>query len=370
MGDLIVPKVNANDQSYVLLEWLVPPDTKVSAGDCVATIETSKAVTDLVAEESGYLAHRLGPGSVCRPGDVVGRLTDTVETATEPIEIEPVVQTDPGLEPPILTRGAQDLADRHGISTQDLAALAKRLIKSEDVLAMIEATTGDDRVELSSHQRAVARAVSRSHATIPAAFTVVKVSADALQERRKALGASVRATIGVPELVVKAVAGLLDAFPNLFATLHDLALERFEDADIGVTLDLGTGLYVPVIRGAEKLSVQEISGQLTRLRVRASRGTMRESDLGPAAVTLALHTDPGVVFAQPIIFPGQVGTLSLGAMHQELRLGPDRQVETHEFFHLGLAYDHRVVNGSEAARFLTAIRQELETVATDPEGSL
>lgn len=362
MAELTIPTVNANDETYVLLEWLVPAGTRVDAGDCVATIETSKAVADLVVEESGYLSHALAAGTVCRPGDVAGRLDGTPETVV-PQAVSARPETPPDGTGPVLTRAARELADRHGISARDLAALGKRLVRSEDVTALVEGRGGSGRVELSAHQRAVARAVARSHATIPSAFTVVKVAAGALLRHQRALSEHARAFIGLPELVVVAVAAQRAAFPVCFATLReeDWTIEPAARSDIGVTLDVGKGLFVPVLRDAENLTPQEISAQLTRLRVRALRGTMRESDLGPCALTLALHTDPGVVLARPIIFPGQTCTLSLASTQRELRLGDAGQVEEHDYFLLGLAYDHRVVNGHDAARFLTAVRAALES---------
>ncbi|MEV6927322.1 2-oxo acid dehydrogenase subunit E2 [Dactylosporangium sp. NPDC051485] len=342
MGELVVPTLNANDDSYVLLEWLVPDGSEVSAGDSVATIETSKAVTDLVVEESGRLSWLLPPGSVLHPGDVVGRVTTTAAAAVG----------DAGPSPAA-------------------AARRERPAGGEQASPAVGADAPGGRIQLSAHQRAVARAVSRSHATIPAAFVLVKVSATAVRHYLNTISESAQASIGLPEVVVKTVAGRREAFPDLFATLYEenLTLERFDHADIGVTVDVGHGLYVPVIRAAENRSVHEIATELMRLRVRAARGTMLESDLGAAALTLSLHTDLGVVTAQPIVYPGQICALSLGATQQELRLTADQQVETHEFFYLGLTYDHRVVNGRQAARFLTVLRDDLESVSAAEKGS-
>lgn len=373
MGDLIIPTINANDETYVFLEWLVPTGTRVDAGDCVATIETSKAVADLVVEEGGYLSHVVCAGTVCRPGDLAAQIGSEPESVTrQEVSASPPAPTVDTVPPdgaaPVLTNAARELVDRYGITMDELAALGKRLIKSADLTALVERREGVDRIEVSPHQRMVARMVTLSHTTIPSAFTVVKVSAGALLDYQRELSEQAKAFIGLPELVIAAVAAQRTAFPTCFATLHEetWSVEPTERSDIGITLDVGTGLYVPVIRDAENLAPQEISAHLLRLRMRAMRGQMRESDLGPCSLTIALHTDPGVVVARPIIFPGQTCTLSLASTQQELRLDDAGQVQERDYFLLGLAYDHRVVNGRLAAQFLTAVRGALEAPVRMP----
>ncbi|MEU4792135.1 2-oxo acid dehydrogenase subunit E2 [Micromonospora tulbaghiae] len=370
MRDLTIPRLNSNDDTYILLEWLVAPAGAVSAGDCVATIETSKAVSDLICQAEGYLVPAVPAGATCRPGDVVGHVAAVppIIDATSPSATvaAPPPSTDSGRL--VITRSAEELIDRHGIAAEALRRIGKKLIKAADVRALIDGDDATERMPLPPHQRAVARTVSRSHATIPSAFAMAKVSATQLTVASQRVGAQKAAFIGLPEFVISAVARLLTRFPACFGGVHDdLTVEPASRADIGVTIDVGTGLYIPVIRDAASLSVAEISARMMEFRVRAMRRTIRDSDLGPASLTISLQMEPGIVLSRPIVFPGQACTLVICAVQRELALGPAGDVREHDYFHIGAAYDHRVVNGSYAAAFLTALRRSLES--DHPEGA-
>jgi 2-oxoglutarate dehydrogenase E2 component (dihydrolipoamide succinyltransferase) len=167
--------------------------------------------------------------------------------------------------------------------------------------------------------------------------------------------------VGTAEVVIGVVARLRAEHPHCFATVtDDLTVRPARRSDIGVTIDVGTGLFVPVLREADRLTTAEIAAALMRFRARAVRRTMRNEDLAGACLTLTLQTEPDLILAQPIVFPGQTCALSLCATQQELRLDPDGSVRAHPYFHLGLAYDHRVLNGRDAAAFLSDVKRELE----------
>ncbi|MGH3158038.1 MAG: 2-oxo acid dehydrogenase subunit E2, partial [Streptosporangiaceae bacterium] len=372
---LRVPTLNSNDESYVLVGWLVADGAPVLAGDAVASIETSKAVDDLVVDAPGYLSHAVEPMSTCRPGEIVGHLRPAKPTGAGPPPSSG--QQDSGQGGMVVTRPAQELMDTHGVTSEAVAGLGKKLIRRADVESLLGASVkpgaeaagaegagaeGQSR-PLPAHQLAVARVVSRSHATIPPAFTVIKVVADEMLRLQRAETARF---IGIPEQVIKAVAQAAGEFPDCLAGIgDDLTITPATSVDIGVTIDVGNGLYVPVLRAADTLTVADIAGRMMYFRARLLRGRLSEQDLGPASIVLALHQSPGIVLAQPIIYPGQACTLSLAALDQELRLGPEGQVSEHSYFYLGLSYDHRVINGRQAAAFLTAIRDRLQEVPAD-----
>ena len=372
MPELVVPSLNANDETYVLTEWLAGPADWVGSGEPVAVIETSKAASDLVAGDEGYLSQRVTAGTTCQPGDAVAWLGPTAAEARadqaaaqrSPAESAPAAYPGPadGAAAVVVTRPARELMERHGIAEKAVAALGKPVVRQSDVAALITPADHGSPSVLSPHQRAVARQVSRSHATIPAAFAVIKVLADELIRQQELVGKQARALIGIPELVIAAVAALRGAHPRCFAAVReDLSLELAERADIGVTIDVGTGLYVPVIRDAAHLGVPEISARLMDLRIRAMRRTLREEDLAGGRITLALHMDPGIVLAQPVVTPGQSCTLALCAPQHEVGLAADGTVIAYRYLHLGLAYDHRILNGRDAVAFLTSVKTALES---------
>ena len=360
-ADVVVPHLNSNDVSYVLLEWLAAPMAAVAAGDPVAMIETSKATTELTCERSGFLIPLVQAGATCQPGDVVALVAAQAAQAAPRPEAEPEVPS-----PAVISRPAQELIERHQVPVAAVEALGKRIVKAADIEALVAGSpdAADAGTALPSAQLAVARAVSLSHRTIPNAFTVAKVSARQAAADARRIGERSRAFVGLPEMLVYVVARLWREHPSCFAALRDdLVVEPATAADIGVTIDVGTGLYVPVVRDADTLDVAAIARRLMEMRVRALRRTMTDADLAGARLTISLQREPGIVLARPIIFPGQTCTLSMCALQQELVPGPDGAPVPHEYFYLGLVYDHRLINGHEAMAFLGAIRNGLESGA-------
>jgi len=100
-----------------------------------------------------------------------------------------------------------------------------------------------------------------------------------------------------------------------------------------------------------------------RFRLAGIRGTFREQDLTGGNITISLNHDPDVVLAVPIVFPGQTCTLTLTGSRPELSLDEDGSVVSTTICNLGLAYDHRFVNGRDATLFLRQVKENLETRA-------
>ncbi|MFI6737722.1 2-oxo acid dehydrogenase subunit E2 [Nonomuraea sp. NPDC050451] len=361
MTELRVPKLNNNDTEYLLVEWLAEDGADVVKGDPMVVLETSKAAEELMAEADGVLRRTAETGATCRPGDVIAHISDG--SALPPAADEPGAAG--GDSGPIVTAPAQALIDEHGVDPARIRALGKKVIKRADVLALLETGTDDTR-PLPAVQRAVAAAVTRSHHTIPAAFTAVKLDAGPAIARARALSKEARALIGLPELLVSAVASLHGRFPMCFAEPVEAdgpggepAVRLSPGPNVGVTVDVGHGLYVPVLRDADRLSLKEIAERLTAYRTKASQAAFREDDLAGGNIVVTLHTDTAVLLAVPIVFPGQTCALSLCAPQHEFALDSAGNIVKRTAVTLGLAFDHRLVNGREAAMFLNAIRKTI-----------
>ncbi|MDW5327089.1 2-oxo acid dehydrogenase subunit E2 [Plantactinospora sp. KLBMP9567] len=356
MGDIRLPRLNATDEEYTLLEWLVGDGASVGAGTAVALVETSKAAHELVAEEAGTLWQRIHAPSTCRPGEVVA----TVARDDRPVQAQR--NADP--DPITITRPARQLMVEYGVAEETVRSIGKVVISRSDIEQLVAGQAGSaavERVPVSAAQRRVARTVSASHREIPAAYSVVKVVADRLKQRLRDEAATV-GFLGVPELVVKAIAARRKQFRLFFAhAVDDQTVTVRPGAHVGVTIDVGKGLYLPVVADADTRPLRDISADLLRFRLAAMRGDFTEADLTGSNIAFAIHTDADIVHAQPLIFPEHMCALSLASMQRELILLDDGSVTSSEYFHLGLAYDHRFVNGRSAVAFLHAVKADLES---------
>jgi 2-oxoglutarate dehydrogenase E2 component (dihydrolipoamide succinyltransferase) len=388
--DITIPKLNTIDTSYTLVEWLFAEGAEVPAGSAVAVVETSKAATELVCAEGGIMHRVAEPPAECEAGSVIGRLfaSDAERLAapqTDPVRAScaadgaPASRSALSARPEVLgefivTKAARDLIARHEITAEDLRGLGRRVIKSADVQALLvsrrsgpgapegpEAPEGGGTHRPARSQRAVAAAVSLSHRTIPAAYCAVKVEADAALAFLRELSQRSEYPVGIPELLIKCIAVLHAEFGLFFASLRDDgAAVPSGTPRVGVTVDVGTGLSVPVVTDARDLSLPDIGRALAGFRVRALRRRLSETDLAGANIALALNDDEGIVAAQPLILPPLVCMLSLCSVQPELRMRDAGEVGLGHCFHLGLAYDHRLINGREAALFLRAIKAIME----------
>ena len=423
MTDFRVPKLNNNDTSYVLVEWLAEDGQTVRDGDPIVLLETSKATEEVEAPSDGVLRRLLAEGAECEPGQVIARLLasadeDAGETTAGPARqaagkaAQQAADGNPGgpqtAAPPgdvsgvIVTAPARELIEAHGVAMDRVYALGRKVIRRTDVEELLaaqepspaaadaaqagdaqaadaqardvlaaDAQAGDvladdddaQWITLSRAQQRTAEVVERSRREIPAAFTAMNVDVTEVLSLARDLTRRLRTLVGLPEMVVKATGGLLDRFPMFFAAPGPgPRARRAATADVGVTVDVGRGLFIPVVRDAGNRPLAEIAGDLVGFRKTALTGSFRERDLQGGAITLTLHTHDGIVFAVPIVFPGQTCALSLTAPRPEVvQDGPGFAVR--KTATVGLAYDHRYINGRDAAEFLGELRTALESPA-------
>lgn len=365
MIEIRVPKLNNNDATYVLLEWAAKDGQEVRPGDPLASVETSKAVEELEAEEGGILRHRLAEGDTCAPGQVIAWLLAPGE--------EPSSDDDSGTrldgasgdettaeEDIVITEPARRLMEERGISMERVRALGKKVIRRTD----LENLASEELIESSRVQRRIAEVVTESHRTIPVAYALMRVDVTEALVRAREMTRRERALIGIPELVIDATAALLERFPVFFASPAGPEGARPATAvGVGVTIDVGRGMFVPVVKNADRLGPAGIARELTRFRSVAMNGAFTEADLSDGVITLTLHTDDAMIMAIPIIFPGQMCALALTAPRPEVVEDRGGGFTVRKVVSLGLAYDHRYINGRQAAEFLGAIRAAIESPA-------
>jgi 2-oxoglutarate dehydrogenase E2 component (dihydrolipoamide succinyltransferase) len=363
--DITIPKLNTVDTTYLLVDWLFPDGATVPAEAAVAVVETSKAAEELVSDRAGVLHRLIDPPAECALGATIGYVfagederRAFLAAADGPRRPGPAADL-------VVTRSARELISRHGVAEERLRALGKRVIKAADVERLLPPSgdpAGAERSGPTRVQRAIAEVVSRSHRTIPAAYAVIRIGTAAADDVLRRLSERERVTIGLPELLVKCLGSLQPDFPACFGEAGaDGAAVPAGAAHVGVTVDVGTGLYVPIVRDAGAATLPDIARTLMAYRVDALRGAFRQADLVGGTIAVSLADDPDIVFSQPLILPPHVCMLSLGSTREELYLDPAEGVSSRPGLHLGLAYDHRVINGREAGHFLRAIKDVLES---------
>ena len=168
--------------------------------------------------------------------------------------------------------------------------------------------------------------------------------------------------LGIASFFVKASVGALRDFPRINAEIQgdEMVLKHY--FDIGVAVGASEGLVVPVLRDADRLSFAQIESQIRDFARRAEDGTLSLGDLKGGTFTITNGGVFGSLLSTPILNPPQVGILGLHKI-QERPVAVGGQVTVRPMMYVALTYDHRIVDGAEAVRFLVRVKQLVEDPA-------
>ena len=246
--------------------------------------------------------------------------------ATEPPKVRPA---GPVAEAPLRPAGART-EERMRMSKRR-ATIAKRLVEAQRTAAMLST------------------------------FNEVDMSAVmALRERHKQTFKEKHGVgLGIASFFVKASIGGLRAFPRLNAEIQGDEMVLRHYYDIGVAVGAAEGLVVPVIRDAETLGFAAIEKQIREFARRAEDGTLSLADLKGGTFTITNGGVFGSLLSTPILNPPQVGILGLHKI-QDRPIAVDGQVQVRPMMYVALTYDHRIVDGAEAVRFLVRVKELVE----------
>jgi 2-oxoglutarate dehydrogenase E2 component (dihydrolipoamide succinyltransferase) len=225
----------------------------------------------------------------------------------------------------------------------------------------------EERVRMSKRRATIARRlVEAQHAAaMLTTFNEVDMTGImTLRERRKAVFKEKHGvSLGIASFFVKASIGALRDFPRINAEIQgdEMVLKHYYD--IGMAVGAAEGLVVPVIRDADRLSFAEIELKIREFAKNANDGTLTLEDLRGGTFTITNGGVFGSLISTPIINPPQVGILGLHKI-QERPVAIDGKVEIRPMMYVALTYDHRIVDGAEAVRFLVRLKELAEDPGT------
>jgi pyruvate dehydrogenase E2 component (dihydrolipoamide acetyltransferase) len=221
-----------------------------------------------------------------------------------------------------------------------------------------------DRIPLRGVRRSIAKAMVKSKYTAPHVTTMDEADVTELwkireKEKKAAERKGIKLTI-LP-FIIKAVLAGLKEHPYLNATLDDedeeIILKKYYN--IGVATDTPEGLMVPVVKNANDKSILQLAEELTRLAEKARNRTIDLADLKGGTFTITNYGALGGIYGTPIINHPEVAILGTGKI-KDMPVVMDGKIEIRKILFLALSFDHRVVDGAEAARFLNTVIARLE----------
>jgi pyruvate/2-oxoglutarate dehydrogenase complex dihydrolipoamide acyltransferase (E2) component len=224
---------------------------------------------------------------------------------------------------------------------------------------------GGRREPMTPMRRRIGEHMLESRRTSAHCTTIVEVDLDRVVAARRELKEGM-ARRGAPltylAFVASAAVAELDRHPILNASIEDDELVYHDDVNLGIAVALDSGLIVPVIRHAQRLSLEGLAGEIARLAQRARTGGLDPDDVAGGTFTITNPGQFGAVMATPIINQPQVAILDLEAVVKRPVVIDDESeaIAVRPMTNLCMSWDHRALDGAEAARFLADVKARLE----------
>lgn len=389
--NVLLPQVELTMESAVIAKWLVAVGDRVAAEQPLLEVETQKATTDVPSPAAGYVRQLCA-----REGETVAEkalLCVLTDSPDEPLEGQSALPAkgvfeesksglrDTGVPPvprPPHGRDAHVTTARHGVASEGSSAVAKaspaarRLAKELGVdLSGISGTGPDGRIteqdvrsasgtKPAPPAAAAAKETTDGWTTLPATRLALigqmrkslsEIPQIHLQRRLDVTPLSVKSQgITFTHRLIVAAAGALREHPAIRTSINGEKV-KVQRISVAIAIDSPHGLVAPVLCDADRLSLEQVAAAVTDFRARAQANSLRREELtgdAPFAITNLgmLEVDQFDAF----VFYGQTAVLSVGR---------STEVSGRQLAWIGLAVDHRVVDGAAAARFLQTLQSEI-----------
>jgi pyruvate dehydrogenase E2 component (dihydrolipoamide acetyltransferase) len=377
-----MPKLTWTMEEGVVGEWHKKVGDQVKKGDTLCEIETEKSVDELKAPDSGILGKIIfAKGSIVKVNEVIAIIASPSENLPEevPAEVEEKPSESKPIEEPAkaaevsvseeteelkVSPVARKVAEEHGIDLRQIQGMGPegRIVK-EDVLKAVEKTLHVKTVSLSRMREAIKNRLSlsvKSALHVPLTIEVDMTEATKLiNELRVKMEQEYEVHPTPTGLLVKAVAKTLEAHPILNARFVNEHLDMPEEINIGIAVSLEDGLVVPVIRNANKKTLVEIAKDVMSLAEKARTQALSTAESTGGTFTISNLGMFGIDFFAPIINPPESAILGVGRIAKKA-IVINNEIALRSMMTLTLVFDHRIMDGSVAARFLQSLKENLE----------
>jgi pyruvate dehydrogenase E2 component (dihydrolipoamide acetyltransferase) len=393
-----------------IVRWLVKEGDEVKEGQPLVEVETDKALAEIPSPRTGVVLKILAKEKeIVKVGQVIVVIGEKGEALAAPPpkpksvgvvgELEEAPEEVPSA--PVRAEAARPtFVSPHALATPAVRALAKELgvdinklegtgpegrVLEKDIRQAAESKEKPaevkpveapkkvrkydlygyvDRIPLRGVRRSIAKAMVKSKYTAPHVTTMDEADVTELwkireKEKKAAEKKGIKLTI-LPFIIKAVLAGLKD-HPYLNAALNDedeeIILKKYYN--IGVATDTPEGLMVPVVKNANDKSILQLAEELTQLTEKARSRTIDLADLKGGTFTITNYGALGGIYGTPIINHPEVAILGTGKI-KDTPVVRDGKIDTRKILFLALSFDHRVVDGAEAARFLNTVIARLE----------
>jgi 2-oxoglutarate dehydrogenase E2 component (dihydrolipoamide succinyltransferase) len=403
MTDVIMPQMGESIAEGTVTKWYKNVGDRVERDEPLFEISTDKVDTEIPSPASGILSEiRVNEGQTVPINTVVGVIGDKVvrAPASAPEEAAPSPPPAPtDLRPaPPSERGPRSsplvrrMAREHRIDLGSLTGSGEGgRITKEDVLKLLDrkkapaaaptprhpveappppavspATSAQGRVEIapmSTIRKSIAEHMVLSRRTSAHVTTVFEADVSRIVQVRESLKGPFEREEGVKltytPFFIRAVTSALKSFPALNASIEGDKIVYRKYYHIGVAVALEGGLIVPVVHNADEKSFLGLARAVSDLAERARNKRLKPEEVQGGTFTLTNPGPYGALFGTPIINQPQVAILGVGGIHKRPVVVNDA-IAVRSTVYLALSFDHRLVDGALADRFMADVKRRLE----------
>ncbi len=405
--EVLMPQLGLTMEEGTVSQWIKHEGDEVKAGDVILEITTDKLTNEVASEHDGVLlkivaqegedipvkgllAYIGQPGESLSGGEAVGGASAPAPAAAPAAVAAPTAAPAPAAAANgariRISPLARKTAAKLGVNYAGIAGTGPSgRIVLKDILAAsetqknapaaapapapaapaakagsLELMEGDTVIKLAGMRKVVSQRMWASHNEIPPVTQNIKVDVTALMKFRKMLLAETGKKYSVNDLVLKATAKCLRQHPEMLVSLDGEQIIQRAHVNLGMAVALDAGLIVPVIRDADKLSLDALSAAAKDLASRAKENKLGADEYKGSTFTVSNLGMFGIETFTPIINQPDAAILGVCAIHDELDLDGEGKLFKKQVMRLSCTLDHRLLDGSVVAKFEMDLRDLLE----------
>lgn len=367
--EVAMPKIGYAEEGTIE-EWLISEGEYVTKGKPLLMINTEKSAVEIESPAEGYLHILATAGDTIPVGTVIGLLHESPDDIGREIK-----GASPSSQRVFVTPAAKALAEKEGlgldevikntekerIGLRDVEKLLSKLRRQDegsDENASLKSPQG---IPLTPIRKTIARRLVRSLQESAQVTVITEIDVSNLAELRDhtCLQNANRRKVSWNAIFMKAIALAVGEHSVLNSQLIDERVYVPSAVNMGFAIDLPEGLVVPVIRNVETLGIRKLDNHLVECVEKARSGQLTPNDLKDGTITFSNSGMYEVDFFTPILNPPQSAIVGIGKIRTVPRVVED-EIAIRLVVYTSLTYDHRVLDGAEASRFMTTFKRLLE----------
>ena len=401
---VLVPRLGEGVDEVTVTKWLKQVGDSIKELEPLLEVNTDKVDTEIPAPATGtILKIILQEGTPAKVGEllaIIGAPGENVEGVStspeskaenrksepqpEALDLRPSTISHPANDIGFISPVVAKIAAEHGVNLSQIqgTGLSGRITKN-DVLNYVESQSsqvkgsqlanlqhanvkpieGDQLIKHTTMRKSIAEHMVMSKRTSPHVLTVMEADMSRVTKHRAANKAAFErdgVNLTFTAYFMTAIVAGLKAYPMANSSWSDEGVLVHKNINIGMATSLGEeGLIVPVIKGADNLSLLAMARSVNDLANRARNKKLQPDEVKGGTFTLTNHGISGSLFAFPVINQPQCGILGIGAMQKRVVVIDDA-IAIRPMVYMSFVFDHRILDGASADWFLAKVKETLE----------